>query len=329
MIFITDTHLKNSNTEENKSIWAQAIDYAKKYGCDIVHAGDICDSRVGWDTELQEVFQNILLEAEENGVVVHCIAGNHDKKDLNGTFSYLSPYKFHKAFNLYEDVGFLDIGAVRYHFLAYFKEKETYPAKLSKAVDNIDKGMKNVLVTHCSISGVKNNDGTEVDDKHGININFFKAFDTVIVGHYHNKQSFNNVHYIGSTFPHNFGENNEKGIIHFDGSTLEYLPTSFRKYLNFPVSIKEASDIAKLYDTVFDEIEMVKVVISGESSLIESVNKSKIKANKIVTVKEDFLKIEEDNLRIVHNKDSISESFIEYCKERGLNKEEGILCRKL
>jgi exonuclease SbcD len=330
MLLITDTHLKSTNIEDTKSIFRQAFAYAKKYSCPIIHCGDICDERVGWGAELQKVFHNILIEAEREQVDIYCIAGNHDKKDLNDTFSYLSPFQFHRSFNLHEDVGVFKYREVYYHFLPYFKEKDLYPIKLQQAQSNIVRGAKNVLITHISIESVRNNDGSEVDSSHGIALNSFSAFDKVIVGHYHNKQFFKNICYIGSTFPHNFGENNDKGIVYLnDDLELEYLPTYFKKYNLIKVDVLNEKDVEGLYlmDNSNSEGDYFKVVINGSPSLIDSIDKKRVLANKIETKKVGSLLSMSSDI-VLHNKSSIQDSFVDYCKEKNLNLEEGILICK-
>jgi len=328
-IIITDTHLKNSNIETNKSIFLQAFNYAKEKDTFVIHAGDICDARVGWDAELQKVFHNILLQAEEMGVEIHCISGNHDKKNLNDEFSYLSPFKFHKSFNLYENTGHLDVDDVRYHFLPYFKEKELYPTKLSQCVSNTREGAKNVLITHISIEGVRNNDGTIVGDPHGVSKNSFKAFDTVIVGHYHNKQTFGNIHYIGSTFPHNYGETNDKGVLLFEGDTFEVLPTNFKKYFTKNINLQSENDVIATNNSNFNsDNSFVKVNITGHSSLVEAIDKKSIKADKITTSKTDFEIIKTENIKTVHNKNSVNQNFEEYCVKNSMDLKEGLKCKE-
>lgn len=329
MIFLTDTHLKPSNIKDVWSIFRQAFKYAKQLNCDIIHAGDICDERVGWGAELQKVFHLILLEAEEEGVVIHSIAGNHDKKDLNDTFSYLSPFQYHKNFNLFEDVGLMEVGDIAYHFVPYFKEKEVYPVKLLQAKENLVEGKKNVLVTHISVESVKNNDGSEVDSTHGVALSNFELFDRVIVGHYHNKQFFKNICYIGSTFPHNFGEDNEKGVVFLEPNlNIKYLPTEFTKYVNIVREIESIDEVSELYDIQTEKGDLVKLVVKGDSSLIDSIDKTKIPVNKIETKKINKLTKSTDQI-IMHNKSSIIASFKVYCQNKNLNIKEGLeLCKK-
>ena len=213
--------------------------------------------------------------------------------------------------------------------LAYFKEKELYPEKLAKAVKNIDTEKRNVLCTHISIESVRNNDGSVVDDSHGVSLNLFSSFDAVIVGHYHNKQKFNNIYYIGSTFPGNFGEDNDKGIVLFRDGTLQYLPTDFTHYITKTYQVSTLSDVLALNGTdQREENAHVKVVIKGEASIVESIDKKSIKCKKIEVIKQDSTLEKQETVEVIHTESSREDAFKSYCEVKKLNYEEGIKCRK-
>jgi exonuclease SbcD len=329
MIFITDTHLKYSNIKDNISIWDQAFTYAKQHKCDIIHCGDIFDSRTSIDATVSEAFQKILLKADELGVKIVAIAGNHDKKDLDGVFSYISPFKYHPSLTLFEDVSSFVKDGVKYHLLPYFKEKGNYSENLKVAKSNIDSSLINILCTHISVESVRNNDGSEVNITNGVSLSDFSEFDKVIVGHYHNKQFFKNIYYIGSTFPHNFGEDNEKGVVLYSNDELKYLPTEFTKYITKRIEVNSVEDALKINNSDFREDNTnVKLVLVGTSSVLSAISKSSIKAKKIEFEKVEEKTKESNTIEVVHTENSRDEAFKHYCDTKKLNYEEGILCKK-
>lgn len=59
---------------------------------------------------------------------------------------------------------------------------------------------------HFEIPGFKMNAMIEMPDHGGINKTHFKHQDLVFSGHFHNRQSQGNIHYIGNPFGHNYGD---------------------------------------------------------------------------------------------------------------------------
>jgi DNA repair exonuclease SbcCD nuclease subunit len=87
--------------------------------------------------------------------------------------------------------------------------------------------------------------------EHGSDQNNFKSPNHILSGHYHRRQSIGNKHYIGNTFPMDFGDANlhERGLAIYDhvNSNLSYID-----WLDCPKYIK-----CKLSDLLDDKVDLL------------------------------------------------------------------------
>lgn len=331
-IIITDTHLCEDNIDQNRSIWRQATDYCNDYHVGLVHGGDVWKSRKGQTDQLLGVFREIVNEAEnelkhQTQPSIIAITGNHDKTDNIETISFNSQY---------DSPGFRPV-PVSYverfdtcdiYYLSYFTEgKGIYEEQLGDMVEHLNKKKTNILITHISVNGVRNNDGSEVST--GIDGNLFKKFDTVIVGHYHNKsQVGSNVYYIGSSFPHNYGENNDKGIVllYSDGS-FEYLPTEFKQFHKVEIHVSELDK--KLLSSLQTEslTNNVRLIITGKEEELNTIALSNYKSfgfdiqKKSEQIMNSVNSVCNDEV-VIYNHESILNAFDDFCENTGILKEE-------
>ena len=147
------------------------------------------------------------------------------------------------AFNLIRDYKAFDEGEVAIHMIPFFNEKVTYPHYLKKAVQDASEfpDMQNILITHVAVNGVTNNDGSDVEND--LTSKVFKCFDKVLVGHYHNKQTIGNVHYVGSTHQHNFGEDENKGLtVIYDDCSIEQVRLDVPVYKTNKIDLNTISE---------------------------------------------------------------------------------------
>ena len=228
-VALTDTHSNKNTVDEVISIILQAIDLCVELNVkNLFHLGDVFTNRTGQGMMELASFSIVLEYAAQNGVKIYAIAGNHDKTDLNSPLSYLEPFKYHPNFNLLPEEEMREIGGLNCHFLSYYPESKSYAKRLGKLAKIAKKnGGFNLLLTHIAVNGVCNNDGSVV--KNGVGKKLFKAFDKVMIGHYHDRSKVGkNIYYIGAARQMTFGENDEKGftVINSDGSH-KYVSSEF------------------------------------------------------------------------------------------------------
>jgi exonuclease SbcD len=278
-ITFSDLHIHLHNEEEIVNIIEQIIIKCKENNINIALClGDIFESRKAQPLQSLKIWERVLELFKENNIQLICISGNHDKTNYISEDSYLDQYKHWPGFKLirnYENID-IEIG-IRWHFIPYFEEETTYLKYLEQV--HLLKDGKNYLFTHIGIDGILNNSNEEV--KNPVTKELFKQFKKVFVGHYHNISTHDNIEYIGSVMPKNFGEDNNKGctILYSDGSH-ELINLVFKKYEKIVVDInsfdkKKEQELLMEYSNHNDYIRLEFV---GDSSKIKSLDKNKFES---------------------------------------------------
>lgn len=331
-VILTDTHLEKSTIEINKSIYKQAIDLCIQLNTPLFHAGDIFTARSAQPLEVLQAFNDILTMLSDTGIKMTVIPGNHDKTDLNSRTSYLNPFSHNPNLRLINQHYYIDLVDLRIHFIPYFKEDGLYIGELQKSVNELSLSTSNVLITHVSVNGVKNNDGSEVVN--GIAKDAFNSFDKVFVGHYHNQSQIGeNIFYIGSAYQANFGENNQKGftVLYNDGSH-EFIKSVFPEYIKVVIDIEDEVGLKKLQKEHADSLNNVRFVIKGDSSKLATIKKEKFAALGIDIKFESNevntnLMMASNNEFVSFDRSSIKDAYEKFCilneitdKEFGLEK---------
>lgn len=324
---LTDTHLSQNNSVLNKSLYKQAIEYAQEYGVNrLFHAGDVFTSRKSQSLANLKTFEEILNMIAEAGMFMEAIPGNHDKVDYTSKNSYLDPYQHWPNFKLHRGYGLkvfgfrTDIGV---HFVPYFEEGSLYLSYLQKAIDSCKDFHINVLFTHIAVNGVRNNDGTEVSE--GIKVSSFEAFDNVFIGHYHDKSKLGaNIHYIGSTHQHNYGENDDKGfILLYDDGSFDELPSTFPKYIKYYIDVEKQGlayvDALVQAHNADDTKHNIKFTFVGPESVVKSIDQNKYKKQgydvdvESTEYKHSLIQAQQDNF-VSFTRESIEREFDAFCE---------------
>lgn len=330
-VILTDTHLKKDNLILVESIFEQAFQLAIKLNCyKVLHAGDWFTDRVGQNLQTLLCLKRILNRAFELKISVEGISGNHDKTDQNSEDSYLDIFDNYKGFRLHrnsEQPLFLDDYGMTISFLSFFTL--SYNERLS----NISKKLKlleyekNILITHVGVNGVKNNDGSEVTE--GIAQSDFKFFDKVLIGHYHDASKIgDNIHYIGSSYQANFGENiTDKGftVLYSDGS-LKFFKSKFKKYIKVKLDASDNSSIQNELELHKDSEDNVRFIFQGKKTDIDKINLSKFTDEgidckfEVDELNEELFDAETNDFTQLDDK-QILKHFFEYCKIQNVDSE--------
>lgn len=269
-IWITDLHLSIDTIKVVSDCMMQVAEKCLSIENPVVIiGGDIFNSRSGQPQEVLTVFSNIIKKYSELGIKIIAIGGNHDKLQYTSEDSYLDPFSGFENFILVRDSFSVNISefGLKLHFIPYFDEKLTYSNYLEKVVtENLELDKKNLLFTHIAINGVKNNDGSKVEGE--LSKNLFKHFNRVVVGHYHNRQAFDNVLYTGSAYQTNFGEDHQKGcsLIYSDGS-IEFCKLDFPEYKTQKISLNDFNNYS-IEDFKFEG--KLRIKIEGKPDIAQS-----------------------------------------------------------
>lgn len=275
-VFIKDTHLSQKSLKINQSIFKQAIDLCKKLKTPLFHAGDVFTARASQPLEMLNAFRDILSNLEDNNIYMHIIAGNHDKVNQEDERSYISAFEKHPNIKLYSKQETVDFGDIVIHFMPYFLENGSYSERLETLKPIKDK--YNICLTHISVNGVKNNDGSEVEN--GIGKKAFDKFDLTMIAHYHDESWIGKkIWYYPGTYQANFGETTKKGfIILYNDNTFEFIQSVFPQFIKVKLNITDQKAIKQAEKELKNSPHNVRFVFEGEEAELKNVDKEKYSA---------------------------------------------------
>lgn len=284
---LTDTHLKEDNIELVTDIWNQAIQKCIELKIKrIFFFGDFFTARKAQTLLVDEAGRKIINNVLCNAIDLIMIPGNHDKVDQDSESSYLDEYSGYSGCKVITNYDTFKQDNLVIHFLPYFKENTVYPDKLSLAVKNVNELNKtennliHILCTHIAINGVKNNDGTLIENN--LDNSKFNVFSKVLIGHYHNRSFVEpNFCYVGSAYQANYGEDNRKGfiIINEDG-TFDFIQSNFKEFIKIKLDITDDKAIkeAKVLYQERASVDHVRFIFEGEEAELKNVNKEKFES---------------------------------------------------
>ena len=301
---IADPHLSDKNIPEVETALKLAIDKTLEKGSKLLFIiGDIFTDRKSQSFQVLQAFGRVLDYAFEKGVYIEGFPGNHDKIDYQSERSYLDVYRHYPAFNLATGIGEIVLDGGKHIFtLPFYREVDALLPYLEELKGRVvPEG--SVLLTHLAIDGVKNNDGTEV--KGILKRDAFKRFLKVLVGHYHDKQEFDNITYIGSLLQNNFGEDDLKGITYYyDNDEIEQESLSPNGYLTVSVDLHKVSntEIETLVSIYEDSDNKIRFKFEGTRAQFKNVTRPWIEAKGIkVAFKEDLVEEVDINKKVADN----------------------------
>ena len=332
-VISTDWHIRPDNVELSLDLAAQQIRLAKEMEVQsLICLGDVFDSRKAQPEIVLNTFSRILDMAEEAGMTLMCIPGNHDKTDPYSETSYLTPFIGRKSFKIAEQWSFLFLtDAIVIGILPYFRE-DVWLEMLSSLKDcmNVYSGKK-YLFSHQAVTGSVNNDGSKVQNR--IMRKDLEGFEKVFLGHYHNyQQPLPNVYHLAAWKQSSFGENEDKGfyILNADENgdvDIEFRQSEFPKFITYEMDaseldMKTAKEITSQFKGSSDR---VRISIKGDVAEIKSASAKVLEESGIKVKKEVELKKSEiSQVKDYRKKEAMIEAFREFCDEKGYDFDEGI-----
>lgn len=329
-VILTDTHETKNNIELVESIFEQAGELALSLGInEIYHAGDWFTDRVGQNLSTLVSLDRILSKLEDKGLKVLGIAGNHDKTSQDSEDSYLNIFR-NRNLTIFPDIGWkinkeydMFVG-----FLGYFTNSYKDRLKELTSIAKSKRCSKNILITHKAFNGVRNNDGSVVED--GVSVKDVNFWDKVLVGHYHDYSEVgDNIFYIGSAYQANFGENiTDKGFtILYSDCSIKKVRSEFPKYIKVEISADDVDSIENELEVHSNSDDNVRFVFRGKKTDLDNINLSKFSDVGIdckfesEEINSEILNIESENFQTLDSK-SIMKHFLNYCKIQKIGAEE-------
>jgi exonuclease SbcD len=326
--------MKVDNISLVTDIFRQFIDLVKSLGLKkCFHMGDFFTSRASQTLECLTEAGEILDMFENERITLYIFPGNHDKVSLIDEKSYLSVIcKRRKYVKLIEsETMILDTeNKLKIFVLPYFKEGMEYLSRLSNLIEQNDDEVeyKKILLTHTSINGVMNNDGSVVEGD--IDQDFFQIFDLVLSGHYHNRSFLSKkIVYIGSGYQSNYGEDEDKGFtIINDDLSLEFVQSKFPIYRKFVIDISDEEKAQKMLKEHSDKGNNIRFEFVGDQEQIDNFDANKynsagisVKYKNIIDRGVLFTEVEDASM-ISFDKKTVLKHFIMYANQQQYDKKQ-------
>lgn len=331
-LLFNDIHVSKDNIPEFQANWDEALRICEEYDItDIVIGGDLWQSRSGQTLSTLMAVRQAIIKATSANKCITIAEGNHCKVDQESLLGYshlFSEYPNVYVVDVYDAIE-LDTNVVLY-VMSYFPENGSFCEKLKELIHTLDKTAYNILYIHEGINGAL----STVNDKE-LPTNIFQDFDSVLVGHYHNRCKIKNtnIEYIGSSRQHNFGEDEEKGytIVYNDGSTKFIKNQVNTRYKVLELTPKQinANLLNQLDEIKSDGRYKIKTRINCSSTEANTINKQELLeagATKveIVTAETETTIISAQALDKKFDKHGIKQEYTNYCVDKGINVEMGL-----
>lgn len=226
MILFSDLHLDEDSAEV---VFSEILPGIKREAFNrrdpvIVCLGDFYSLRYQVRVEIQNAVRDELQTWVRGGLQFRLLPGNHDQVDVHGrnaleVFDQLGPNCVVYTHPQWDEFGL---------WVPYRKYPKDLEAAFQRERPVFHEKGKATLFGHFGVRGAAMND--HVYDADGVPREWLAEFGTVLLGHYHQRQTLGNVHYIGSprqVTVHEAGH--PKGYAIWDGLRLEYVNTRWGK----------------------------------------------------------------------------------------------------
>lgn len=177
----------------------------------VFHLGDLVHDRTSVPYEVAEfIYQNLIKPLVERGVKMWFLAGNHDcgLTSTNKKNCYTTLLRgCGNNFRVIEETTEIEFDGMRILMVPWIN-----PSNKEQSYSRIRSSKARVMFGHIGISGFL--PGSSHVSEHPASM--FQHFDACFLGHYHNRKSDGNIHFIGAFQQTEWGDDNERGFCIFD-----------------------------------------------------------------------------------------------------------------
>jgi len=260
IILISDIHFGARNN--NIDIFNNQIDYFNNFFLPLVNQddilfilGDIFENRNSVNVFiLHNTINNIFRKLSESFKEIHILIGNHDMyfKDHN----LVTPVDLLKYDNIkiYKEPTHITINNQDYLFVPYYEDK-----LIEKEIMHKYRNKNTICLMHADIAGFYYNKTIMVDSNSGNDISVYSGYKHIYSGHFHIRQSNNNITYIGC--PYHLDKNdigNKKGIYYIEDNVVNFIPNDYSpEYIKIAYTdmlTTNSEDIHKLVNNNYVDI---------------------------------------------------------------------------
>ena len=337
IMHLSDLHLgrnilEQSLIDDQKYILDELLKMVVEEKVDIVLiCGDVYDKSIPC-IDAVNLFSDFLTRLHKNNVKVFVISGNHDSKDRlcfgnelfidNGIFIEGVFNGKLRCIELDDEYGRLNIYMLPFvkpiDVKKYFSDEyiNSYDDAVRCIIKNtrINKDERNIIMLHQFVTGrnieIERSESETISlgGIDNVNVNIFKDFDYVAMGHIHGPQKLQSdtIRYAGSPLEYSFSEVNQKKSVpiidykekfNINVNLIKILPKRDMRVIKGPIDKLLDKDV---YDgTNLDDY--ICAVVTDNDYIIDAIGKLR-------NVYNNILKIEYDNDRTVINNSNISDT---------------------
>lgn len=191
VLTVGDVHATVSELDDCQALIDFVYQIAKTRDCSILFLGDLYDKHDAMSVRVMSFWRQAIKKLDKvSNVPVEIVLGNHDQS--NTVDNHPNALEAHYEGALVHDSAH-DCTSDGIAYLPYQKDVDTF---LIQAKILYDKGAK-TLICHQTFDGSQYENGFYAEDSVPID-GIVSKFDKVISGHIHLRQSFANIHYVGS-----------------------------------------------------------------------------------------------------------------------------------
>ncbi len=224
--------------------------YLDRWGIDTVyHLGDLVDRRKYTSYVTIQCMRTAFLDRLGDRRLV-IIPGNHDaffktSLEVNAVRELLGT---RDNITIADEPRFVNDGILMLPWICPANEIQSTEA-ITKARNN----SRPIIMGHLELKGFQTQRGQIMEN--GMDPTLFSGFPLVLSGHYHHRNSLNNIHYLGCPYEITWADANDpKGFHIFDTDTLEleFIPNPLRMHerLEFDDREKMEIDFADYHDKI-------------------------------------------------------------------------------
>lgn len=290
-----------------------------------VFAGDFFHSRSNQTESVLQAAQEIFRLFDEAGIKLILFPGNHDKTSYYSYSSFLDVYKFHPNIIFTDRLMDLDIEGVKVTLLPFFADEMLVPM-IEQAEGS------EMLISHFEMAGSTHLG--KVSEKQNITRTMLKKWKKVYLGHFHNTHDISkNITHLPSLRQSSFGEDALKGFtLIFKDLSYEIIQGVFKRFNKLVLDIDTLTqkDLNELIAIHSDSEHTIRFEFTGDESKLKALDKEQFKGTGIdVKIKYEKKYSVENTVAPVlvkkFDKDLIFESFQNFCEEKDLSHDEGLI----
>ncbi len=210
-LLYSDLHVRPERLPDCEYVLETVGKLAIKHKIDyVINGGDTFHTRGLIRTSCFDMLLEKYASWLNQGIKQIIIVGNHDQEDRVGEVHPM------RVFSTWEDWHVVDSPKK----IKQIPKTVFFPYMTSITKKDLIKYKGYDAFVHWGIQGAKRNDWNV--DCDGVPIDYLKGFRRVFSGHYHYRNKFENVQYIGSPLQQDFGEmGQDKGVIIYDNTKNE------------------------------------------------------------------------------------------------------------